>query len=250
MKRIIANNVSKKFRIGFRKRKMALARFVSFLSGREPKKDFWALKGVSFSADAGEIIGIIGKNGSGKSTLLRVLAGIYAHNSGEIDCNGKIVSLIELNIGLHNRLDLRDNVYLCCALFGLGRKEIRKKFSSIVSFAGLNDFTRTKLYQFSIGMTQRLAFSIAVHCNPEILLLDEVFEVGDKDFRKKSSQKIKELAKKGAAVLLVTHDLDMVKRHCSRLIWVEKGKIAKIGSTRSIIRKYEKNGSNKTKRNR
>ena len=242
MKRIIVNDAHKKFRIGFKKRQSALARFASIFSGREPKKDFWALNGVSFSAEEGEIIGIIGSNGCGKSTLLRVLAGIYRLDRGEIEANGKIVSLINLNMGLHGRLDLRDNVYLCCALFGLERKEVKKKFNSIISFAGLNDFVKTKIYQFSMGMRQRLAFSIAIHCNPEILLLDEVFEVGDKDFKKNSAKKIKELAKKGTAVLIVSHEIWLIEKYCTKVIWIEKGKVVAQGNPKKIVAKYSKNG--------
>lgn len=239
MERIIVDKVSKKFKIGFKKDQSALARFVSLFSGKEPKKIIWALKQVSFKAEEGEIVGIIGENGSGKSTLLRAIAGIY-DAEGKIITNGKIVSLINLNIGMQYRLTMKDNIYLCCSLFGLPNKEIRNKFNSIVEFTELENFVDTKLYQFSNGMLERLAFAIAIHCNPNILLLDEVFEVGDEDFKIKSANKIKELVKKGANVLLVSHDLKMIEKYCDRVIWLEQGKIKKEGRTREVVGEYRR----------
>ena len=192
--RIIVKNISKKFKIGFKKKQSALARFVSLFSGKEPKKIIQALKDVSFKAKKGEIVGIIGKNGSGKSTLLRIIAGIYNKDKGEIITNGKIISVINLKVGLQPRLTMRDNIFLTSSLFDLSQNDIKQRFNSIVEFAELENFVNTKIYQFSEGMKQRLAFSIAIYCNPEILLLDEVFEVGDEKFRKKSANEIKELA--------------------------------------------------------
>ena len=187
-KRIIIENLSKKFRIGFKKHQSALERFISLFSGKEPKKTIQALKEVSFTAKKGEIMGVIGENGSGKSTLLRTIAGIYKQDEGKIITNGKIISAISLVIGLHLRLTMKDNIFLVGSFFGLSRKEIIQKFHSIVEFAELENFINTKVYQFSEGMKARLAFSIAIHCNPDILLLDEIFEVGDESFREKSAE--------------------------------------------------------------
>ena len=238
--RIIVKNISKKFKIGFKKHQSVLARFVSFFSGKEPKKIIQALKDVSFKVKKAEIVGIIGENGSGKSTLLRVIAGIYKQDKGEINVNGKIISAINLKIGLHQRLTMKDNIYFCCSLFGLSQKEIKKKLHLIVEFAELGNFINTKIYQFSEGMKSRLAFSIAIHCNPEILLLDEVFEVGDEKFKIKSADKIKGFVKKRATVLLVSHDLHMVKKYCDKVIWLDKGKIIKEGDIKEIIKEYVK----------
>ena len=188
-KRIIVENVSKKFQIGFKKNQSALERVIDLFSGKEPKKTIQALKDVSFTAEKGEIVGIIGENGSGKSTLLRLIAGIYRQDEGSIIANGKIISVISLVIGLHPRLTLKDNIFLVGSFFGLSQKEIKEKFNSIIEFAELENFVNTKIYQFSEGMKARLAFSIAIHCTPDILLLDEVFEVGDENFRKKSAEK-------------------------------------------------------------
>ncbi len=195
--RIIVQNISKTFQIGFKKNQSALEKFISLFSGREPKKTIQALKDVSFEAKKGEIMGIIGENGSGKSTLLRTIAGIYRQDEGKIETNGKIISVINFRIGLQDRLTIKDNIFLVSSFFGLSQKEIEKRFNSIVEFAELDNFINTKIYQFSKGMKARLAFSIAIHCAPDILLLDEIFEVGDENFRKKSAEKIKELIKRG-----------------------------------------------------
>ncbi len=237
--RIFVNGVSKKFKIGFKKKQSALERAISLFSGKEPKKILQALNNVSFKADAGEIIGIIGENGSGKSTLLRTIAGIYDFE-GEIRTYGKIISLINLQAGMHHRLTMRENIFLCGSLFGLVQQEIKEKLNSIIEFADLQKFVDTKLYQFSNGMLQRLAFSIAIHCKPEILLLDEVFEVGDESFRAKSAERIKELVKKGAVAILVSHDLSMIEKHCERAIWMENGEIKKEGKADGIIKQYKK----------
>ncbi len=240
MRRIEAHGISKKFRIGFVKNQGALARFISIFSGVEPKKIFWALKDVSLSADAGEIVGIIGENGSGKSTLLRIIAGIYDKDKGGIKTEGKIISLINLHSGLRERLAMEDNIYICCSLFGLSKKEAGRRFNSIVKFSELGNFVNTKIYQFSEGMKQRLSFSIAIHCNPDILLIDEVFEIGDEEFKVKSANKIKDFVKNGVAVLLVSHKLEMIEKHCDRVIWIDKGKIAKEGNSREVVRDYLK----------
>lgn len=237
-KRIIINNISKEFRIGYRKNLSALARFISLFSGREPRKKINVIKNVSFEIAKGEILGIMGGNGSGKSTLLRIIAGIYTKDFGSVVTNGKIISLINLIIGLKERLSMKDNIYLCCSFFGLSRREIKECFDQIVSFSGLSDFLNTKIYQFSEGMKQRLSFSIAINCKPDILLLDEVFEVGDEEFKKKSGEKIIEIAKNGGCVILVSHDEEMVKKYCSRVIIMEKGLIKKSGSAEQMVKEY------------
>jgi ABC-type polysaccharide/polyol phosphate transport system ATPase subunit len=240
MERIIVDNISKKFKIGFKKRQTALARILSFFSGKEPKRTIKALKEISFNAEAGEIVGIIGSNGSGKSTLLRVIAGIFKQDGGIIKINGNLISLIGLAIGFDPRLTMKENIFLCGSLFGLGQKTIKKRFNSIVKFSELEEFVNTKVYQFSEGMKQRFAFSIAIHCNPEILLLDEVFEVGDQAFRIKSINKIKEIVKKGTTVLLVTHRMDLIEKYCDRVIWVKEGDIFREGAAKKIVKEYLK----------
>lgn len=235
MKRIIIDNISKEFNIGFKKKQSILQRIISFLSGKESKKIIKVLSDISFEVNSGEIVGIIGENGSGKSTLLKIIAGIYNQDSGNIIVNGKIISLINLNVGLKDRLTMKENIFLTGSLFSMGQRDIKERLNSIVEFSELKEFVDTKIYQFSEGMKQRLAFSVAIHCNPEILLLDEVFEVGDEEFRKKSSDKIKQLAEKGAFVILVSHNLDMIQKYCTRVIWISKGRVIKQGKTKEVV---------------
>ena len=244
MKRLIVENISKKFRIGFKKRKSALSRFASALSTRESKKDFWALQKVSFSVEKKEVIGIIGRNGCGKSTLLRVVAGIYKPTTGFVKTNGKIISIIDLRAGLKMRLSMRDNIFLCLSLYGLNNKEIRKVFKDVVKFSGLQKYVDTKLYQFSMGMISRLAFSIiitaAVHARAAILLLDEVLSVGDEAFKLKCLKHIKQVSKSGVTVVIVSHRLNALEGICNRIIWMKKGEIHKIGPSKKIVKEYVK----------
>src|SRR4030042_2106494 len=243
MKRIIIEKVWKKFDIGMKKGQNTLEKFISLFSGREQRKSIWALRDVSFNARAGEIIGIIGRNGSGKSTLLRVIAGIYNQDKGCVKTNGKIVSLINLEAGLDLRLSAKDNIYLCCSIMGLKYKEIKEKFNEIISFAELQEFMDTKIYQFSLGMISRLAFSIiihsAMHKKPEILLLDEIFTVGDEHYKNKCMEKIEEIMKSGATIIMVSHNLPRIKKHCKRIIWLNQGQIVKDGG-KEVLDRYIK----------
>ncbi|MDP3881657.1 MAG: ATP-binding cassette domain-containing protein [Nanoarchaeota archaeon] len=243
MKRVCLINVIKNFRIGHTKNEGFLGRALSLFGDHEQTKIITVLKGLSLEIKPGEIVGLIGGNGSGKSTLLRIIAGIYKANSGEVFTNGKIISLINLGAGFQQRLTMRQNIYLCCSLFGIGSRETKRKFNSIVEFAGLKDFIDTKLYQFSSGMQQRLAFSIAIHCNPDILLLDEIFEVGDKDFAAKSDKALKSLVAKGVSIVLVSHNMHLIESKCTRVYWLKNGKIEGSGKPRKVIEKYLKDKS-------
>ncbi|TKJ17513.1 hypothetical protein CEE44_03180 [Candidatus Woesearchaeota archaeon B3_Woes] len=242
MEEIIIKNLSKKFRIGFKKEQSVLSYFISFFSGIEPKKEFWALKGISFSVNSRENIGIIGKNGSGKTVLLKTIMGIYNLDKGEIKTNGNIVILS--GVGLRSRLTLMDNIYLVSSILGLSQKDIKRKFNSIVEFAGLQDFVNTKIYQFSSGMRKRIAFSIIIHYiehyKPDILLLDEIFAGGDEEFKNKSLKKLEELMGKGTTFILVGHNLKLIEKYCDRVIWLDKGKIIKDGKPKEVIEAYVK----------
>jgi len=168
---------------------------------------------------------------------------VYQPDCGNVFTRGKIISLINLNIGMQERLTMKDNIYLVSSLFGISREIIKKRFDLIVKFADLEEFVNTKLYQFSNGMLQRLAFSIAIHSNPKILLLDEVFAVGDEDFRKKSAERIQELVKGGASVILVSHELWMIEKYCGRVIWMKDGRIYREDGV-GVLEEY-RNESNK-----
>lgn len=238
MQRIKALNITKRFVINAKKHKTALSNILEFFSKKEEEKIITALNKVSCIANAGEILGIIGDNGSGKSTLLRVLAGIYLSDEGTIQHNGKIISLINLSIGLQDRLTMKENIFLCCTLFGLSQAEIKKKYSLIIKFSELEKFIDTKVYQFSNGMLQRLAFAIAIHCNPDILLLDEVFEIGDESFRKKSEEWIQKFVSCGGAVILASHELTIIEKYCTRVLWLKKGTVRKEGKSKEVIDAY------------
>ena len=239
---IVVKNLSKKFKIGFKKNQKVIERILRLFSGKEPKKEIKVLDNVSFKIKEGEIVGLIGNNGSGKSTLLRILSGIYENYTGTFKLNSKTTPMINLGAGMKSRGTMKENIFLIGSLFGLSQKEIHKKLNSIINFAELEKFVNTKLYQFSQGMKQRLAFSIAIHSNPKILFLDEIFAVGDERFRNKSAKKIKEIVKKGASVILVSHELWMIEKFCNRVIWLERGKIKMQGNTNTILKKYKKEG--------
>ncbi|MFA5275525.1 MAG: ABC transporter ATP-binding protein [Candidatus Omnitrophota bacterium] len=241
MERITLDQVSKQFMINS-KNNSALDSTIGFFS-RKTKTRFWVLKNISFSAGAGENTGIIGKNGSGKSTLLRVIAGIYAVDSGKIETNGKIVYLNGLAPGLKKKLTVRENIYLIGSLLGLSQKDIQNKFNAIIEFSGVQEFVDTKVFKLSSGMVARFAFSATIHFvehrNPDIILLDEVFGAGaDADFQKKAIHRMEELINSGATVLLASHNLDLIKTYCHRAIWIDKGEISKLGEAKDVCEAY------------
>ncbi len=242
-KRISVEDVSKSFRIGYRGERGALAKLVSLFTGKEEKKRQEVLRGVSFEARAGEIVGIIGKNGSGKSTLLRIIAGIYKQDSGTIATEGKLLYLSGFGQGLKPKLTMEENIYLIGSIMGLRRRDIRERFDEIVRFSGLAEYVHTKIYQFSTGMVTRLNFSIGIHCleyhKPDILLIDEVLEAGgDVDFQKQAGDKMEEFIRGGATVILVSHNLADIRKYCSRLVLLERGKVASEGNVPDIIARY------------
>jgi len=238
-------DLKKKFNIGFKRNEGALARLVSSISGRETKRELEVINGISFDVYKGEVMGIIGKNGSGKSTLLRIIAGIYEPDGGKVMTRGRVEYLSGFGNGLSPRLTMEENIYLMGSVLGLDSKEVKKKFDEIVEFSGLSNFIYTKVYQFSSGMVTRLAFSATIHClnhsKPDILLLDEVFGAGgDIDFEQKAIKKMAEFIKQGSAVVLASHNLNIIESYCDRAILLEDGEIAKDGDPKIIIEEYKK----------
>lgn len=236
MERVIVNNLSKSFKINAFKSATFLARLYVFFTRSSHYKTITVLKNMSLSIRKGEIVGIIGRNGAGKSTLLRIIAGIYMPDSGTVVVHGKIISLVNLAAGLQERLTMRDNVYLVGSLFGLKNRQITERFGTIVEFSGLHNFVEEKLYKFSSGMLQRLVFSVAVNADPDIMLLDEIFEVGDQSFREKSRNKIMEIAKDGASIILVSHDMDLIKKYCTRVIAIDDRQSFLVGDSEDTYR--------------
>jgi len=195
---------------------------------------------LNLSIHKGEILGVIGKNGSGKSTLLKLISGITTADCGTIEVMGRVVSLLELGTGFHPELTGRKNIYFYCRLLGMNRKEIKQIYDDIIAFADIGDYIDQPLKKYSSGMRSRLAFSCAIYVKPEILILDEVLSVGDLEFRVKSMKAMEKLKVTGITIIFVSHSLDAVKSFCSRVIWVEKGKIALDGSADLVCAAYIK----------
>lgn len=228
--------INKSFELNQDSKNTFLARLLKLNFGKKNYKK--VLEDISLEINSGEFVCFIGNNGSGKSTLLRVISGIYKDCSGTVETKGKIVSLINMSAGMKERLSMRENIYLVCSLFGLSKKETDLRINDICEFSDLQNYVDVKIYKFSSGMLQRLAFSIAIHCDPDILILDEVFEVGDKNFRAKSSRKIHDLILNNKNVLLVTHGMEMIRDNGTRVIWLENGKIRMDGETKTVVDKY------------
>lgn len=236
-------NISKNFNIGYRRSDSALAQFLSYFSTRESKKSIKVLDNVSFQVSAGENVGLIGGNGSGKSTLLRIIASIYQTDSGSIKVAPNVIYMNGFDFGLKPKLTMRENIFLTGAIMGLGVSEIKKRLPEIVSFSGLEEFVDTKIYQFSCGMLNRLCFSTITHCLqqkvPDLILLDEVFSAGgDASFQDKAISKMEEFLHSGSAVILVSHELELIRKYCHRAILLEKGKIKISGETSEVISTY------------
>jgi lipopolysaccharide transport system ATP-binding protein len=201
-------------------------------------EDIWALRDVSFEIRQGEAVGIIGRNGAGKSTLLKVLSRITEPSVGRVTIRGRVASLLEVGTGFHPELTGRENIYLNGAILGMTRREIKTKFDEIVDFAGVEKFLDTPVKRYSSGMYVRLAFAVAAHLEPEILLVDEVLAVGDAEFQKKCLGKMKDVAQIGRTVLFVSHNLSAISQLCPVSLLLERGKIKNIGPTNEVISKY------------
>lgn len=237
-------NVSMKFNLEIEKDFSMKQAFVNFFTKKKKKKkkndDFWALKNVSFTVDKGEVVGLIGSNGAGKSTLLKVVSGVMKPTSGKVTVQGVISPMIELGAGFDGNLTARENIYLNGAILGYSKKFLDSKFEEIVEFSELKDFLDVPVKNFSSGMTAKLAFSIATVVNPEILIVDEILSVGDIKFQEKSKHKMMEMIKGGTTVLYVSHSLQSIKDLCTKVVWLEHGKVIKIGDTKEICDEYYK----------
>lgn len=247
MKPIIeVNNLYKKYRIGekqryysFRDTLVDLAKLPFRQKNRLKKTEFWALKDIFFKVMPGEVIGIIGRNGAGKSTLLKILSRITPPTKGEITLRGKVASLLEVGTGFHQELTGRENIFLNGAILGMTQKEITEKFDVIVEFAGIEKFLDTPVKYYSSGMYVRLAFSVAAHMEPDILIVDEVLAVGDAEFQKKCLGKMEEVTQKeGRTILFVSHNIKAIEQLCNKCILLEKGMIKMFGETKKVVVKY------------
>lgn len=228
-------NVGKKYQRG--KKLYFKQALLDLFKGAE-KEYFWALKNINFNIYKGEKVGIIGINGSGKSTILKLASGVITPTEGEVNVLGKISPLIELGAGFHPELSGRENIYLNGAILGLKNDEIEEKFDSIVKFAELDDFIDTPVKHYSSGMYMRLGFAIAIHVEPDILLIDEILAVGDIGFQKKCLQKMEEFHQKGVTIVVVTHSMETIINFCDRAILISGGRLINQGKPDKIVKKY------------
>ena len=244
--------MSKKYRIVHREREASYKTLAEemlnfarkpirwFKGQKDLTEEVWALKNVNFSIEPGEILGVIGPNGAGKSTLLKILSRITPPTSGKAVIKGRVSSLLEVGVGFHPELTGRENVYLNGAILGMTRKEIKKKFDEIVDFAGIEKFLDTPVKRFSSGMYVRLAFSVAAHLEPEILLVDEVLAVGDAAFQKKSLGKMEDVSRGGRTVLFVSHNMGTIQQLTKRCLLLTGGKLVLDGKTADVVEEYMK----------
>lgn len=235
---IVLNQVGKCYFL--RKHKAFLVKdLVDRLLGRSIDRDeFWALRDVSLTINAGESVAIVGKNGAGKSTLLGLVAGTIYPTVGSLQVTGRVGALLELGSGFHPDLTGRENIYLNASLLGLTKAEVDSLFDQIVEFSDLAEFIDVPLRNYSSGMHVRLGFSVAAHTNPEIMLMDEVFAVGDQEYQQKCFRRIAEFKAQGKTMIFVTHGLHILRGVCERAIWLEHGKLLADGPLEEVLQKY------------
>jgi len=236
-KAIVVRDVSKQFRL-YRQRFHTLKERVIFFKHARRAGEFWALKDVSFEIEAGQTFGLIGANGSGKTTLLRLITGIMQPTSGEIEINGRLAALLELGAGFHPDLTGRENIYLNGSILGLSTKEVDRQFDSIVDFSELEQFIDNPVRSYSSGMYVRLGFAVAVHIDPDVLLIDEVLAVGDESFQAKCMQHIRKFQNEGRTIVIVTHAVDQVREMCNQAVLLDHGVVAAQGNPAEVVRVY------------
>lgn len=233
---VIVNDVSKRFRL-YKDRNQSLKATV-LRRGRASFEEFWALKDVSFEIPQGSTFGLIGENGSGKSTMLKCIANILTPDTGSITRNGRTAALLELGSGFHPELSGRENIYLNGSILGLSRKEIDSAFDSIVDFSGIEQFIDQPVKNYSSGMYVRLGFSIAIHIEPEILLVDEILAVGDAAFQRKCMEKFAQFRDEGRTVVLVSHAMGSMKDMCDHVAWLDHGTLVDTGRAANVVDEY------------
>ncbi len=236
MKAIDLQQVSKRFLI-HKTREFVVRRL-----GRRSShavEPFWALRDVSMQVESGEKVALVGGNGAGKSTLLGIVAGVITETSGKVFRNGRIGALLELGTGFHPDLTGRENIHLNASLLGFRRADVERELDSIVDFAELKEFVDEPVRTYSSGMTARLGFSVAIHVDPDILIMDEVLAVGDRGFQAKCQEKISDLAGRGKTLLFVSHQMAAVLAMCPRTVWLDKGRVLMDGPTEKVVAAYE-----------
>lgn len=240
MKRVVLDRVSKQFALPQQRSRSFQELFLGLrkLKLRRTKDAFWVLRDVSLEVAPGEMIGVVGPNGAGKSTILKLISGIIAPTSGEINVSGRVGALLELGAGFHPELTGRENIFLNGAILGFDRAEIQRLYPDIVRFAELTRFIDMPVKHYSTGMYMRLGFSIAIHVQPDIMLVDEVLAVGDTSFQYRCLDAIHKMKRRGVSILLVTHSLEFVRTMCDRAVWLDRGKILRDGPVALVLEEY------------
>ena len=228
--------VSKRFRLYHEKYQSLKERVLH--AGNNPHEDFWALRDVEFTVYEGHTVGVIGRNGSGKSTLLKCVSGILQPTAGKVIVRGQLAALLELGAGFQPELSGRENIFLNASLLGISRRDIERRFDEIVAFAELGDVIENPVRTYSSGMYMRLAFSVAVHVDPEVMLIDEVLSVGDAPFVRKCEARMGELRRRGITMLLVSHDLSAIRRWCSEVVLLAGGRKIAEGDPDTVVARY------------
>jgi ABC-type polysaccharide/polyol phosphate transport system ATPase subunit len=213
--------------------------FAKIVRRRQQFQIFEAVKQVSFAISKGETVGLVGRNGSGKSTILKIVAGVYSPSEGQVKVQGTIAPLIELGAGFHHELTGRENILLNGLLLGLTKRQVREREESIIEFAELGDFIDSPVKQYSSGMYMRLAFSVAIEVDPDILIIDEILGVGDAGFQAKCFERIEDFRRRGKTILLVSHSMDNVRKLCDRAMLVHAGRLVEDGPPERVIARYE-----------
>lgn len=246
-KALVVDHVSMKFNLSEEKVDSIKEYIIRLIRGNLKYNEFWALRDVSFTLNAGDRLGILGLNGAGKSTLLKVIAGVFKPTEGVVRRYGKVVPLLELGAGFDKQYTGRENIYLYGAVLGYSRQYIDEKFEAIVKFSGLRKFIDVPIKNYSSGMKSKLGFAIATIAEPEILILDEVLSVGDVKFRRKSMRRIKRMMAGGTTVLFVSHSTDQVRKICNKAMILEQGKVIAYGDMEEVVSLYEKmNGADES----
>lgn len=240
-------DVGMRFNLGIEKDNSLKMTFIRLFDKRKrvKKSDFWALRHVTFNVEKGDVVGLIGANGAGKSTLLKVVSGVMKPTEGTVEVDGVISPMIELGAGFDGDLTARENIYLNGAILGYSKEFLDEKFDEIVEFSELKDFLDVPVKNFSSGMVAKLAFSISTVVDPEILIVDEILSVGDIKFQEKSKNKMMSMIKGGTTVLYVSHSLESIKELCNKVVWLDHGKVVKIGETKEVCDAYANKVLNK-----
>jgi ABC-2 type transport system ATP-binding protein/lipopolysaccharide transport system ATP-binding protein len=244
---IEVDGLGKRYRLGedfarYLTLRESLARRFGSRSESRSSTELWALRDVSFAIEEGETVGLIGRNGAGKSTLLKILARIIEPTTGVARMRGRVGALLEVGTGFHPELTGRENIFLNGSILGMSRREIAARFDAIVAFAGVERFLDTPLKRYSTGMELRLAFAVAAHVEPPILVVDEVLAVGDAEFQQRCLGRISELGRGGRTVVFVSHDMGAIQRLCTRTLWIDKGAVKQDGPTAEVVRNYLASG--------